>query len=143
MDPKNQIHDFHPPISPSGLYWVVPVPTGGLVLGPDGREATLELRAVAAVDQPRWPAIDAVGVTARMNIRLTFTATDEAVTYDDPQKHFRVTGWRAKCQLAADVHVPATGFSWKSDPLEQSQCDFAIMGQEVNGRYYDASGTAS
>ena len=31
-------HDCHPPISPAGLYWVVPVPEGGLLFAvPDGR----------------------------------------------------------------------------------------------------------
>jgi hypothetical protein len=35
------------------------------------------------------------------------------------------------------VDVPSIGFSWKTDPLDTTKCDFAIMGEEVNGRYYD------
>ncbi len=57
--------------------------------------------------------------------------------YDDSSKHFRFIGTRASCQLEAEVEVPAADFSWKSDPLSTSKCDFAIMGQEVNGRYYE------
>jgi hypothetical protein len=34
--------------------------------------------------------------------------------------------------------VPSIGFSWRSDPLSTSKSDFAIMGEEVNGRYYDS-----
>jgi hypothetical protein len=35
--PQSQIHDFHPPISPEGMYWVVPVPDGGLMFSADGK----------------------------------------------------------------------------------------------------------
>jgi hypothetical protein len=40
--------------------------------------------------------------------------------------------------MEAEVEVSSMGFSWKSDPLNTSKCDFAIIGEEVNGRYYDS-----
>ena len=135
--PENQIHDFHPPISPSGLYWVVPVPKDGLIISPDGQTATLEMNNVAVVDQPKWPALDAVGILAIMSFKLIWKATDEKIIYDDPQKQFRVEGYRASAQLEAQVKVPSIGFSWKSDPLSDSNAKFAIIGDEVNGRYYN------
>ncbi len=58
--------------------------------------------------------------------------------YEDASRHLRFMGTRATCQLEAQVEVPAIGFSWKSDPLNTSKADFAIIGEEVNGRYYDA-----
>ncbi len=57
--------------------------------------------------------------------------------YDDPSKRFRLSGNRATCHLEAQVEVPSIGFSWKSDPLNTSKADVAIMGEEVNGRYYE------
>jgi len=135
--PENQIHDFHPPISPSGLYWVVPVPKDGLIISPDGQTATLEMKNIALVDQPKWPAIDSVGMPAIMSFKLIWKATDEKIIYDDPQKQFRVEGYRASAQLEAQVKVPSIGFSWKSDPLSDSSAKFAIIGEEVNGRYYN------
>jgi hypothetical protein len=39
----------------------------------------------------------------------------------------------------AVVHVPAVDFTFKTDPLETSKCDFAVMGDEVNGRYYETA----
>jgi hypothetical protein len=135
--PENQIHDFHPPISPSGLYWVVPVPKDGLIISPDGQTATLEMKNIALVDQPKWPAIDSVGMPAIMSFKLIWKATDEKIIYDDPQKQFRVEGYRASAQLEAQVKVPSIGFSWKSDPLSDSNAKFAIIGEEVNGRYYN------
>jgi hypothetical protein len=38
--------------------------------------------------------------------------------------------------MAATVQVPSIGFTWKSDPMETSRADFAIIGEERNGRYY-------
>jgi len=34
--------------------------------------------------------------------------------------------------------VPSIGFWWKSDPLNMSKADVAIIGEEVNGHYYDS-----
>ena len=78
----------------------------------------------------------AVGMPATMSFRMTWKATDEKILYDDPQKGFRVEGYRAIAQLEAHVEVPSIGFSWKSDPLSASHANFAIIGNEVNGRYY-------
>jgi len=54
-----------------------------------------------------------------------------------PQKQFRVEGYRATAQLEAQVKVPLIDFTRKSDPLSAAQANFAIIGDEVNGRYYN------
>jgi hypothetical protein len=136
--PANQIHDFHPPIAPSGLYWVVPVPGQGLTISPDGKTFTLEMQNVSVVDQPRWPALDSIATPARMSFKMVWKSTGELLTYDDPSKHFRFTGTRGTCQLEAQVEVPSIPFTWKSDPLNTSKADVAIIGDEVNGRYYES-----
>ena len=91
---------------------------------------------VAVVDQPKWPSLDAVGTPALMRFKLIWKATNERIIYDDPQKQFRVRGYLASAQLEARVEVPSTGFSWQSDALSTSRANFAIIGEEVNGRYY-------
>ncbi len=116
---------------------MVPVPSGGLSVSADGNTFTLEMRSVTVVDQPRWPELDSVATSARMSFKIVWKSTGEPVKYEDSAKHFRFTGTRAICQLEAEVTVPAIGFSWKSDPLNTSKCDIAVMGDEVNGRYYD------
>jgi len=114
------------------------VPDRGLTISPDGNTLTLEMQNVPVVDQPRWPALGSVATPARMSFKMVWKSTGEPVKYEDPSKHFRFIGTRASCQLEAQVEVPAIGFSWKSDPLASSKCDFAVMGEEVNGRYYDS-----
>ncbi len=132
------MHDFHPMIAPTGLYWVTDVPSGGLTIAPDGRSAKLVLTGVAAIDQPRWPAPDADAHLAKLDITMTWKATDEPYAIDDPAKQLRFKGWKATSQLAARVTVPSTGFTWKSDPLESSSAGFAIIGEEENGKYYSS-----
>jgi hypothetical protein len=116
---------------------VVPVPERALSVSPDGNIFALEMQNVAVVDQPRWPAIDSIATPARMTFKMVWKSTGEPAKYEDASKHFRFTGTRATCQIEAEVEVPSIDFSWKSDPLNTSKCDFAIIGEEVNGRYYD------
>ena len=136
LAPANQVHDFHPPVGLCGLYWVVPVPEGGLTFTDDGRTAILQLKDLEIIDQPKWPAFKAESTPARMDIKIVWKATNEKVRYSDPQKQFRVDGFKAIAQLEAAVEVPSIGFTWKSDPLETSRANFAFIGDEVNGKYY-------
>ncbi|HZD32575.1 MAG TPA: hypothetical protein VE779_13040 [Candidatus Angelobacter sp.] len=112
------------------------MPTGGFDISSDGKTFVLQMKEVPVVDQPRWPALDAVTTPAQMSFKMVWKSTGEPVTYNDPSKEFRFTGTKASCQMEAQVEVPSIGFSWKSDPLETSHADIAVMGDEVNGRYY-------
>ena len=118
------------------MYWVTPVAASGLVFSPDGKTATLQMTNVPIIDQPRWPAMDAETTPAFMDFKLVFKATDEPVKYEDPLRQYRFEGFKAKAQLEASMRVPSSGFTFKTDPLETSTCDFAVMGAEVNGKYY-------
>jgi hypothetical protein len=134
--PENQIHDFHSPISPEGLYWVMPVPANGLAFSEDGKTATLQVMNAPIIDQPRWPAMDAETTPAFLDFKLVFKATGEPVKYEDPSRQYRFQGFKAEAQLEATVRVPSIDFTFKTDSLESSKCDFAVMGDEVNGKYY-------
>ncbi len=136
MSHENQVHDFHPPVSFCGLYWMASVPAGGLRFSGDGKTAVLQLNGVKVIDQPAWPKFKAKATPARMDIKIVWKATDEKVSYNDPQKQFRVDGYKAVAQMEASMEVPEIGFSWKSDPLETSKAKFAIIGEETNGKYY-------
>jgi len=134
--PANQIHDFHPPISPEGLYWVTPVPSEGLKFSALDKTATLQMTNVPIVDQPRWPAMDAETEPAFMDFKLVLNATDQPVKYEDASRQYRFEGFKGTGQLEAAIRVPSIDFTFKTDPLESSTCDFAVMGWEENGKYY-------
>jgi len=112
------------------------VSEGGVTFSNDGRSAILQLKGIEIIDQPKWPEFKAEAIPAKMDVRIVWKATDEKISYNDPQKQFRVEGFKATAQLEASVEVPSIGFSWKSDPLETSTANFAIIGDEVNGKYY-------
>jgi hypothetical protein len=59
------------------------------------------------------------------------------VKYEDPLRQFRFEGFKANAQLEATFRVPSIDLTFKTDPLETSKCDFAVMGTEVNGKYYE------
>ena len=134
--PANQIHDFHSPISAEGLYWVTPVPASGLTFSPDDKVATLQMTKVPIIDQPRWPAMDAETTPAYLDFKLVLKRAQQAVKYEDPTRQYRFEGFTAEAQLEASVRVPSIDFIFKTGPLEESRCDFAVMGTEVNGKYY-------
>ena len=94
---------------------------------------------VPIIDQPRWPAMDALSTPAFMDFKLVVRATGEPVKYEDPTRQYRFEGFKANAQLEATIRVPSIGFSFKTDPLETSKSDFAVMGTEVNGKYYEAA----
>ena len=134
--PANQFHDFHSPISPEGLYWVSPVPSTGLTFSADGKTSSLQMTNMPIIDQPRWPAMDAETTPAFLDLKLVFTATDEPIKYEDATRQYRFEGFKASAQIEAAVRVPSIDFTFKTDPLEASKCDFAVMGSEANGKYY-------
>ena len=98
----------------------------------------MEMKNVPIIDQPKWPAMDAEPHPAFMDFKLVWKATGEPVKFEDPAQQYRFTGRKATAQLEASVRVPAFDFSWKSDPLANSSADFAVIGEEVNGRYYSS-----
>jgi hypothetical protein len=100
-------------IAPSGLFWVIAIPEGKLVISPDGETATL---ATANIPVVKFPAIDAESTPAILSFRMIVKATDGKILYNDPRKQFRVGGYGAT--------VPSIGFSWKSDPVSTSKANF-------------------
>jgi len=86
--------------------------------------------------------MDAETTPAFLDFKLVFKSTDEPVGYEDASRQYRFQGFEADAQLEATVRVPSIDFTFKTDPLEASKCDFAVMGNEVNGKYYEAVSSA-
>ena len=105
----------------------------------DGKVATLQMANVPIIDQPRWPAMDAESTPAFMDFKLVFKVTGQPVSYEDPMRQYRFQGFKADAQLEATIRVPSIGFTFRTDPLETSKSDFAVMGDESNGKYYAPS----
>lgn len=83
--------------------------------------------------------MDAETSPAFMDFKLVFKGTDDPVKYEDASRQYRFEGVKAIAHLEATIRVPTIDFTFKTDPLEASKCDFAVMGSEVNGKYYEAA----
>jgi len=70
-----------------------------------------------------------------LSIRATFVILNARQT----NRVHRFEGFKASARLEAMLRVESIDFTFKTDPLETSSCDFAVMGFETNGKYYDAS----
>jgi hypothetical protein len=115
------------------------VPSSGLTFSSDETMATLRMSNVSIIDQPRWPAMDAETTPAFMDFKLVLKSTSEQLKYEDPTRQYRFEGFKAGAQLEGTIRVPSIDFTFKTDPMETSTCDFAVMGSEVNGKYYEAA----
>lgn len=115
------------------------MPQSGLVFSQDGKTATLQMINVPIIDQPRWPAMDAESTPAFMDFKLVLKASAEPFKYEDAARQYLFEGFKASAQLEATFRVPSIDFSFKTDPLETSSADWAVMGDEVNGKYYEAT----
>ena len=91
---------------------------------------------VSIIDQPRWPAMHAETTPAFMDFKLVLNATDEPVKYEDPARQYLFEGFKAAAQLEATIRVPSIDLIFKTDPLETSKADFAVLGAEANGKNY-------
>lgn len=98
----------------------------------------VQMKDIPIIDQPRWPAIDAESTPAFLEFKLVFKSTEEPVKYEDASRQYRFEGFKATAQLEASVRVPSIDFTFTTDPLESSSCDFAVMGTEANGKYYQS-----
>jgi hypothetical protein len=98
----------------------------------------LQMKDIPIIDQPRWPVIDAETTPAFLDFKLVFKSTEEPVKYEDASRQYRFEGFKATAQLEAAVRVPSIDFTFATDPLENSSCDFAVMGTEANGKYYQS-----
>jgi hypothetical protein len=84
--------------------------------------------------------MDAESTPAFLDFKLVFQVSDEPVKYEDPMRQYRFVRRTASAQLEAGVRVPSIAFPFRTDPLESSKCDFAFMGTEMNGKYYETAG---
>ena len=115
---------------------MIPVPKEALTVSEDGRTVTLQMKEIEVADQPLWPELHAAMRPAKLSFRLVLTATEEKIAWDIAERQFRFDGHKAKAQLEASIELPSLNYSWKSEALERSTADFAILGKEANGKFY-------
>ncbi len=131
----DQIHSFHQPILPNGLYWTTFIPDSALRISPDGRDARLEIRDYPVIDQPKFPQTEPT-YQATVSLTATWHGSGSLIGYTDPAAKYRITFYPADARIEFTASVPSIGFSFTSDPLAGSESVFAIIGTDRNGSYF-------
>ena len=144
MDPLSspQIHDYEPGISPTGVFWTVPVPNDAVQVHQGAGHAVLEM-----TDMPIHDFFDFVNsVThaippddATVSFRVEWTVDGPWRTTDNPAEDFQFRFRESVAPDGASIvwsSQNANGFSFQSDPAEASINLYANLGRERNGVFY-------
>lgn len=88
------------------------------------------------VDEPNYPK-NGPAYSAVKSFRIEWEVDGDRATLEDEAKYFRIGGVPATVRSELSVEVPELGFSWRSDPIEQTiSTVYGFFGGEVNGQYY-------
>ncbi|GAC1414504.1 MAG: hypothetical protein NVSMB5_02560 [Candidatus Velthaea sp.] len=131
-----RLHDFHPPIAASGLFWTIRIPEDACTIDAATGSARVEVKNIFIVDQPEFPNRVPTTPGMLLDMRVAWQGTGQRERFEDAQKLFTVDAMRSRAQIEFSVSIPSIAFTWKSDPMATSSADFAIVGRERNGRYY-------
>lgn len=136
MVPANKIHDIHPAIRPTGLYWTTQLDASNFTFSADGRKATLDMNNLECIDEPKWPNKQGPASPATISYHLEWTANGAQYPFSSAAKNFSVLAYPAQVRASFKVTVPSADFSWTSDPMETSTSTDGLVGSEVNGTFY-------
>jgi len=131
----DQLHSFHQPIAPNGLYWTTAIPSSALQVSADGRFVSVEVHDYPVIDEPKFP-LPGPTYDARVSVRAVWQGSDQLLGFTDPVNQFRVQFYRASAQIEFQATVSSLGFSFTSDPLPTSGAVFAMIGHDQNGTFF-------
>jgi hypothetical protein len=137
VDPefKNMVHDFAPPIAPSGLFWTVPVPDDAVTVNLADGTAELHMRELALRDSYSIPNNIAGGPTEPATVGFDLywsnpTAVTSLINADQGY-----AGTFLDVTSALEWSGQTAEFAFVSDPAPTSTSLFGLIGYEANGIY--------
>lgn len=120
------LHDFHPSVPASGLFWTVPVPPENVTFDRDAGTAGLSLTDLAVPDA--LAGDEAARVPATLTLTMAWSdAAEERAVRDDA---IGFAGSYRLCQATIAWSAAVDGFSFVSDPAAEIVLRFAQIGVE-------------
>lgn len=132
---SNQLHSFHQPIAPNGLFLTTPIPSRALKISKDQCAAEIVICHYPVIDQPRFPEPGPC-YQATVSVRIVWCSEGPHLHWGNAAENYRIVFQRARAQIECTAEVPALGFRFTSALLHQSASSFAMMGTERNGVFY-------
>ena len=132
------MNDFNPGIQPSGLFWTVAVPDDSVDVHPGAGTARFALSDFATRDfvtirnsiqgGPSDPAV--------VTFEMIWSGQGESVVQTDGAS-FSFDSVISSVTVAWSAQNEATGLRFVSDPATTSQSEFAAVGHEKNGVFFN------
>jgi hypothetical protein len=133
---ENQLHDFAPPIPPSGLFWTIPISAESAQIDFDKATASFSLRNLAI---PDWGTVR-YGTTGGPNIPATvsFVVRWNGVLNRARKRHEAQRWVGEYIQTTATITWSARedGYRFDSDPARASKSNAAVMGRHRSGAFF-------
>jgi len=131
----SQVSDLHAGILPNGLFWTAQIPGNAFQVSPDGRVASLTLRAQPLVET--FVAGGPLAIAVQVDIDLLWQATVAPIKRGrgdavEPTSPAAFIGRFAEALCTGTVSGFETGFSYKTGELTSADL-FAELGPERNG----------
>ena len=132
----NQLHDFAPPIPPSGLFWTIPIPPQSATIHLDKAAASFTLRDLPIPDWGTMRYGTAGGPHVPANV--SFAARWNGVLFRAHRRHERQRWVGEYIQTTATIAWSAReeGFRFQSDPAHTSRSNSAVMGRHRSGVFF-------
>jgi hypothetical protein len=130
-----QVHDLNAGTLPNGLFWTTQIPSDAFHVSPDGRVASLTLRAQPLVEIFVFGGSRAIA--AQVDMDVLWQATSAPVERGqgaavEPTSPAAFIGHFAEALCTGTVSGFETGFSFETDELTSADF-FAELGPERNG----------
>jgi len=134
----NQVHDYEPGVAANGLFWTIPVPDGAIdVNGGKGR-ARFAMRDFAISDFHEFTnSILPGGASEPAVVSFDVRWHDIQSRYNAKEPEFGLAGEFVVTKATIEWSSQQAGFSFQSDPASTSVSEYAILGHERNGVFFD------
>jgi hypothetical protein len=133
----NQIHDYEPGIADNGLFWTVAIPPSAIGFDLAAGTASYKLTNYAIPDWTNFANAVAGGPNnpATVSFDMKWLQPDAKYHVDKADQKFVYDFSFTKSTI--EWSSQQEGFSFVSDPADPSLSQFASVGYERNGVFYD------
>jgi hypothetical protein len=132
----NQVHDFAPPIAPSGLFWTVLIPDDAVTVDLAAGTAGLHVRSMDLLDSYTIPNNLAGGPAEPATVDFDLFWSDPTAVESMVNAEQGYTGTFLDVTSALQWSAQTAEFAFVSDPPETSTSLFGLIGYEANGVFF-------
>jgi hypothetical protein len=136
----NQVHDFAPPITPSGLFWTVLIPDDAVTVDLAAGTATMQVQSLAMLDSYTIPNNLAGGPAEPATVGFELTWSDPTSVASQTNAEQGFAGTFLEVTSALQWSAQTAEFAFVSDPLQVSTSRYGLIGYEANGVFFAEAG---